>query len=98
LMVLLNEMNTSLNAMIALEVGEDEIVRRIKMRGETSGRADDTDENIIRKRFLVYKNETQPVYDYFHNLGLATSINGIGDVDDIFASLTERIERSLNRL
>ena len=98
LMALLEEMKTSLNAMIALEVDEDEIVRRIKMRGETSGRADDNDENIIRKRFLVYKNETKPVYDYFHEMGLATSINGIGEVDDIFSALTARIERSLNRL
>ncbi len=84
LMSLFKARKTSLTAMLALEVDEDEIVRRIKMRGETSGRADDNDEDIIRNRFAVYKNETQPVFNYFKNLGLATSINGIGDVDKIY--------------
>ena len=68
------------------------------MRGETSGRADDNDEDIIRNRFAVYKNETQPVFNYFKNLGLATSINGIGDVDKIYHLLVNRIDRALNRL
>ena len=98
LMSLFKARKTSLTAMLALEVDEDEIVRRIKMRGETSGRADDNDEDIIRNRFAVYKNETQPVFNYFKNLGLATSINGIGDVDKIYHLLVNRIDRALNRL
>lgn len=98
LIALLKEMNTSLTAMIALEVDEDEIVKRIKTRGETSGRADDNDEAIIRKRFEVYKNETQPVFEFFRNLGLASSVNGVGDVNEIFAALMARIDRALDRL
>jgi len=65
LLNLLRENNTSLTAMIALEVDENEIVNRIKSRSQTSGRADDNDESIIRKRFEVYNAETQPVFQYF---------------------------------
>jgi len=98
LIALLKDMNTSLTAMIALEVDEDEIVKRIKTRGETSGRADDNDETIIRKRFEVYKNETQPVFEFFQNLGQASSVNGVGDVNEIFGALMARIDRALDRL
>ena len=97
LLSMLKEMNTSLTAMILLEVDEEEIVSRIKSRGLTSGRADDNDEKIIRKRFDIFKNETQPVFEYFEKLGLASAINGVGEVEDIFSLLMSRIERALDR-
>ena len=97
LLTLLKEMHTSLTAMIALEVDENEIVNRIKSRGLTSGRADDNDDSIIRKRFEVYKNETQPVFEFFEQHNLATSIDGVGEVEDIFAALMSKIDRALDR-
>ena len=97
LLNLLRENNTSLTAMIALEVDENEIVNRIKSRSQTSGRADDNDESIIRKRFEVYNAETQPVFQYFEKLGLASAIKGVGDIEDIFVSLFLKIDRDLDR-
>lgn len=97
LLALLKELNTSLTAMILLEVDEEEIVSRIKSRGLTSGRSDDNDESIIRKRFDIFKNETQPVYEFFEKFGLAGSINGVGEVEEIFAALMARIDRALDR-
>lgn len=97
LMKLLRESNTSLTAMIALEVDENEIVNRIKSRSLTSGRADDNDESIIRKRFEVYNAETQPVFQYFEKLGLASAIKGVGDIEEIFESLVSKIDRVLDR-
>lgn len=97
LLNLLRENNTSLTAMIALEVDENEIVNRIKSRSQTSGRADDNDESIIRKRFEVYNAETQPVFQYFEKLGLASAIKGVGDIEDIFAALILKIDRALDR-
>ena len=67
--ILLGEENTSIGALIALDVDDEEIVKRLLERGKTSGRADDTDESIIRNRINVYKNETTPVYDYYKETG-----------------------------
>ncbi len=97
LLGLLRDSNTSLTAMISLEVDENEIVNRIKSRSQTSGRADDNDESIIRKRFEVYNAETQPVFQYFEKLGLASAIKGVGDIEDIFGALISKIDRALDR-
>ena len=56
---------TTIHSVLALEVSEDELVNRLLNRGETSGRSDDLDEAVIRKRFAVYKNETEPVAEYY---------------------------------
>ena len=86
---------TSITKVIALDVIEEELVKRLVKRGETSGRSDDTDEQIIRKRFLVYKNETEPVADYYKQLGKFEAIKGIGTVEEIFDALTTLIETEI---
>ncbi|MBL7828736.1 MAG: adenylate kinase [Saprospiraceae bacterium] len=89
---LLAEKNASINALIALQVDDEEIVQRIKKRGATSGRPDDNDETIIRNRIQVYKNETTPVFDYYDRQGKSHSINGIGGIDEIFGLITQVID------
>lgn len=81
---LLSEKNAAIDSLIALQVDDEEIVARIKNRGATSGRADDNDEQIIRNRIQVYKNETTPVFDYYDRQGKSHSINGIGQIEEIF--------------
>jgi adenylate kinase len=76
-----------------LQVDDEEIIQRIKLRGATSGRADDSDENVIRNRINVYKNETSPVFDFYAAIGKSQSIQGIGDIDDIFGRLSAAIDR-----
>lgn len=88
---LLQERGMSVSALIALEVPEAEIVNRIKMRGKTSGRADDQDENIIRNRVEIYLSETAPVYDYYAKKGKSHSINGMGSILAIFRRLCKLI-------
>jgi len=57
---------TSITKVIASDVIEEELIKRLVKRGETSGRSDDTNEDVIRKRFAVYKDETEPVADSRH--------------------------------
>src|SRR5687768_9947655 len=52
---------TDITLFLALEVSEEELVKRLIKRGKTSGRSDDTDESVIRKRLAVYNSETTPV-------------------------------------
>lgn len=89
---LLAEKEAEVSGLIMLDVSDDEITRRILGRGLVSGRADDLDEAIIRKRIEVYKNETSPVFEYYHQKGKSHQIFGIGTIDDIFERLCATIE------
>jgi adenylate kinase len=84
---LLAEKGDTISGLIALEVNEEEIVQRILNRGKTSGRADDNDEAIIRKRIAVYLAETATVYDFYAQSGKSVSIQGLGEIDAIFNKL-----------
>jgi adenylate kinase len=87
----------SISKVLALEVDEEELVTRLVKRGETSGRSDDTDETIIRKRFAVYKAETEPVADYYREQGKLEKIKGVGTIEDIFQTLSSHIEAELSQ-
>ena len=92
---LLSLKKTTICKVLALEVTEDELVKRLLKRGETSGRSDDTDETVIRKRFHVYKNETEPVAEYYQAQNKLERIHGEGSVDDIFQKLSGCIETEM---
>jgi adenylate kinase len=86
---------TSITKVIALDVLEEELVKRLIKRGETSGRSDDTSEEVIRKRFAVYKDETEPVAEHYKQLGKFEAIKGIGTVDEIFNTLSTLIDTEM---
>ena len=89
---LLTETGETISGLIELAVDEDEIVKRVLLRGRTSGRADDNDESIIRKRINVYRSETTPVADYYGQFGKSHKIQGVGSIDDIFNNLCQTID------
>ena len=89
---LLAEAGESISGLIELSVDEDEIVKRVLLRGKSSGRADDNDESIIRKRINVYRSETTPVADYYGQFGKSHKIQGVGSIDDIFNNLCHTID------
>lgn len=88
---------TSIAKVIALDVVEEELIQRLIKRGETSGRSDDTSEVVIRKRFAVYRDETEPVADYYKQQEKFEIIQGIGTVDEIFKALTTLIEAEISQ-
>jgi adenylate kinase len=92
---LLTKKSTSITRMLALEVQEEELIARLLNRGKESGRADDQDESIIRKRIQEYSNKTEPVRAYYAAQGKYTGINGIGSIDSIFDLLCDAIESSV---
>jgi adenylate kinase len=93
---LLKSKDQEISTLIALIVEEEEIVRRILARGATSGRPDDNDEEIIRKRINVYQNETTQVFDYYAQFNKSKSVHGVGDINDIFNELTCVIDEFLS--
>ena len=92
---LLELKKTGIHAVMALEVGEDELVARLLNRGKTSGRSDDTNESVIRKRFTVYSNETSPVADHYKRERKFFPIKGEGSVEEIFNSLSGAIDKKI---
>jgi adenylate kinase len=92
---LLSLKKTAICKVLALEVSEDELIKRLLKRGETSGRSDDTNEDVIRKRFAVYKGETEPVAAYYKTAGKLVRVKGEGSVDQIFDSLSTCITEEI---
>ncbi len=92
---LLSLKGTPISVMLALDVSEEELIKRILKRGENSGRSDDTDETIIAARVTEYKNKTEAVADYYRQSDKVVMIPGEGSIDDIFNRLSIEIESRL---
>ena len=92
---LLDLKKTTINAVLALEVSEEELVKRLLNRGKTSGRSDDTNEEVIRKRFAVYNSETAAVAEHYKRARKFQSIKGEGTIDEIFLFLCEAIDKKI---
>lgn len=93
--VALNEMlakrGAQVNAVVGLEVADDELIDRLIKRGVESGRSDDNLET-IKKRLAVYHSQTQPLRDFYVNEGKYLSTKGSGSIDDIFADIKKSID------
>ncbi len=88
----LSTKKSSIAVLISLEVEEGELKRRLLERGKTSGRADDVDPAVIQNRIEVYKSETTPVKEYYNKQNKTAEITGIGAIEDIFKSISEKID------
>lgn len=89
---LLEKKVTEISAMLALEVPDEELVKRLLARGKESGRADDANEEIIQNRIDNYNSKTAPLIDYYKNQNKFHSINGVGSIDEIFERLCAAID------
>ncbi|MGN6543131.1 MAG: adenylate kinase [Ginsengibacter sp.] len=89
---LLARKHTCIDVMIALEVSEDELIKRLLKRGETSGRSDDTNEIVIRARIAEYHKKTATVADHYRKAQKVVLIKGEGTVDEIFGRLSAEID------
>lgn len=86
---------TDIAIVLALDVTEAELINRLLNRGKTSGRSDDSDETVIKKRFSVYTNETSPVADYYKKAKKFKAIQGEGSVEEINAALRQAIDKAM---
>jgi adenylate kinase len=84
---------TSITMMLALEVEEEELRKRLLLRGKDSGRADDQDPAVIQKRIDVYNGETMPVKEFYQLQNKYKGIDGIGEIEDIFNALCAEIDK-----
>ena len=92
---LLEFKNSSIALMLAMDVDDEELVRRLLRRGETSGRSDDVNEEIIRNRIKEYKDKTTAVADYYDRFDKVKTVDGIGEIDQVFERLSSEIDRRM---
>jgi adenylate kinase len=84
--------NSNVSVMLSLEVGKEELIKRLMLRGETSGRADDTDPATIENRISVYNEKTAPIIDYYAGQGKHRAIKGVGTIEEIADDLRKSVE------
>ncbi len=92
---LLKLKQTEIGVVLALEVSEEELVKRLLNRGLTSGRSDDNNVDVIRARITEYHKKTSAVADYYRKFDKVINIPGEGTVDEIFDSLCAEIDKRL---
>ena len=89
---LLREKNTSIIAVLNLMVDEEELLTRLIKRGEESGRTDDTPE-VIKNRLEVYRNQTEPLKEYYKKKGKLFNIKGKKSIEDVFEQISDVLDR-----
>jgi adenylate kinase len=94
---LLDFNKTHIGAVLFLQVPEEELISRMVNRAKTSGRSDDADENVQRKRLEVYTRDTLPVANHYRKSDKVVEIEGVGSVDDIFTSLSTVIDKKMSQ-
>lgn len=82
---------------LMLDVDQEELIKRLVHRGKTSGRSDDADENIQRKRQEVYRSETLPVADYYAKEKKLANLDGMGSIDEIFGRICGYIDKKTKK-
>jgi adenylate kinase len=93
---LLSQKGTSISVVLALQVSQDELVKRLLNRGLTSGRSDDTKEDVILARLAEYNKKTAAVADHYKKYDKVVYVKGEGGIDEIFEELSSAID-SRNR-
>jgi adenylate kinase len=89
----LSKKGWSISAMLALEVNDEELKKRLLLRGKESGRADDANPEVIQNRINVYNRDTAPLKNYYQAQNKYRGVQGIGSIDEIFGSLSLEIEK-----
>ena len=90
---MLNFEGKTIDAVVSIEVADEEIVNRILERQKIEGRKDDT-EDVVRNRLKVYRSQTEPLKSYYAEEGVLFEVDGMGSIEDVFG----RIERVLSEL
>lgn len=95
---LLKLKNTEIGVVLAMDVSEEELVKRLLNRGLTSGRSDDTNEAVIRARIIEYQDKTTVVANYYGKFNKVVHLKGEGTVEEIFSTLCSEIDKRMSNM
>ena len=86
-------LNDEISVCLSLIVNDEILVERLLKRGETSGRTDDSNEEIIRARIKEYYTKTAEVAELYKQQGKYVEVNGVGGIDEISEKLFAEVEK-----
>lgn len=87
------ELNDEIDICLSLIVEDKILVERLLKRGETSGRSDDSNVEIIENRIKEYYTKTAEVAELYKQQGKYVEINGVGEIDEIAQKLFAEVEK-----
>ncbi|WP_226064413.1 adenylate kinase [Kaistella polysaccharea] len=90
-------LNSSIDICLSLVVDDKMLVERLLKRGETSGRTDDSNKQIITHRIKEYYAKTAEVAELYKQQGKYVEINGVGDIEEISEKLFAEVAKLNNK-
>lgn len=90
--------STAIHLVLLMEVPDEELIKRLLLRGQTSGRTDDASEEVIRARIAEYYNKTSPVADYYAQQHKLQTIHAVGTIEEVFDRIKQRIDQRFAEL
>ncbi len=89
----LEELGRPLDAVVSLELEEDELRGRLARRAQEQDRVEDEDEEAISRRLELFDRETEPLLDFYGGRGLLARVDGKGPVDEVTARITAALDQ-----
>ncbi|MGY8768637.1 MAG: adenylate kinase [Pirellulales bacterium] len=80
-----------LDLVLNLEVDQEELFKRLLSRSQIEGREDDTPET-IRNRMNIYRDQTEPLLDYYDEMKVLRRIDGMGSPEEVFSRIKSLID------
>jgi len=88
---MLREISLPLTVVFELQLPEEVCIERLTKRAALEGRVDDTPE-VIRTRLALYRQETEPLVEYYRAQGTLVGIHADRPVDEVFAEIQRALE------
>ena len=87
---MLERKGIDLDVVIELRVVEAALVDRIRQRvKETGGARADDNEETLKKRMTVYREQTEPLIPFYEGKGLLKVVDGMASIDDVTSAISE---------
>lgn len=86
-------LNSQIDICLSLVVDDKILIKRLLERGKTSGRTDDSNEDIIKNRIKEYYAKTAEVAELYKKQGKYVEINGVGEIAEIAEKLFTEVEK-----
>jgi adenylate kinase len=93
----LDELGCSLDAVVSLQIDEDELRDRLARRAEEQDRVEDEDEGAIHRRMDLFNRETGPLLDYYDRKGLLVRVDAAGEVDEVIERIAGALQGKAGR-
>lgn len=87
---MLGEKHMHLDAVVEIRADTDELIRRVVSRAKESGRQDDNEE-VVRNRLEVYREQTAPLVEFYRGKGLLKSVDGMAPVQEVTAAIMQAV-------